>query len=585
MGNGGALSRPHALAPSRKQKDMLKHLHIRNFALVETLELDFAEGMTVLSGETGAGKSILLDALGLTLGDRADSGVIRHGEERAEISATFQIQGLPEVQAWLAERELEMDDECILRRTVSADGRSRAYINGQPAPVQSLKELGEQLVDIHGQHAHQSLLKRDIQRQLLDSFAGHTELARETASACRQWQRLNEEYARLSRVGAERDARLELLRYQVQELDALKLEPNELAELDEEHSRLANANRLLEGAQGAVALLYEGDEQTISTMLEQTLSELQELQGYDSSLTAACELLEGAAIQAREAATELRRYVDRLELDPERLAWVEQRLADIHELARKHRIAPEALTELQQQLQQELDELDQAGTRLEGMQEEIERSLAHYQNLAGKLSKGRSKAAKQLAELVSANMQELGMGGGRFDITLLPLDNTPSPHGLESIELQVSANPGQPLRPLSKVASGGELSRISLAIQVITAGQDGIPTLIFDEVDVGVGGGVAEMVGRQLRALGENRQVLCVTHQPQVAAQGHHHFQISKSSQGKVTRTEVVAIAGEERVAEVARMSGGVTITEQTLDHARELISQAQQAGSKKKAG
>jgi DNA repair protein RecN (Recombination protein N) len=565
---------------------MLKHLHIRNFALVESLELDFEAGMSVLSGETGAGKSILLDALGLTLGDRADSAVVRHGEERAEISASFDIRDLSQVRAWLAERELEMDDECILRRTVSADGRSRAYINGQPAPVQSIRELGEQLVDIHGQHAHQSLLKRDIQRQLLDSFAGHGELVSKTASACRQWQRLNEEFERLSKAGAEREERLELLRYQVEELDALKLGADELAELDEEHARLANASRLLEGAQGAVAQLYEGDEHNITTLLEQTLGGLQELQEYDSTLAPACELLEGAAIQAREAASELRHYVDKLELDPERLAWVEQRLADIHDVARKHRISPEALPELQQQLQQELGELEQSGSRLEGMQSEIARTLAQYQELAGKLSKERAKAAKKLAELVSANMQELGMGGGRFDIALLPLDKTPNPHGLESAELQVSANPGQPLRPLSKVASGGELSRISLAIQVITAGQEGIPTLIFDEVDVGVGGGVAEMVGRQLRSLGESRQVLCVTHQPQVAAQGHHHFQISKSSQGKVTRTEVRSISGEERVAEVARMSGGVNITEQTLEHARELIGQAQQASTnKKKAG
>ncbi len=564
---------------------MLKHLHIRNFALVESLELDFEPGMSVLSGETGAGKSILLDALGLTLGDRADSAVIRHGEERAEISATYQLQGLPEVKAWLAERELEMDDECILRRIVGADGRSRAFINGQPAPLQSLRELGEQLVDIHGQHAHQSLLKRDVQRRMLDSFAGQIELARETASACRAWQHLNEEYERLNRAGTEREARLELLRYQVQELESLKLGPNELAELDEEHTRLANANRLLEGAQGAVTRLYEGDEQNISTLLEQTLSELQELQSFDNSLSSACEMLEGAAIQAREAATELRHYVERMELDPERLAWVEQRLTDIHDLARKHRIAPEGLEPLHQELQQELDELDQAGSRLDGMQEEIDRTLAHYQDLAKKLSDGRSKAATKLATLVSDNMQELGMGGGRFDIVLIPTANTPSPHGLEGVELQVSANPGQPLRPLNKVASGGELSRISLAIQVITASQEGIPTLIFDEVDVGVGGGVAEMVGKQLRVLGENRQVLCVTHQPQVAAQGHHHFQISKSSQGKVTRTEVAAIEGEDRVAEIARMSGGVTVTEQTLGHARELISQAQQKNKQQKAG
>ncbi len=556
---------------------MLKHLQIRNFALVESLELDLEPGMTVLSGETGAGKSILLDALGLTLGDRADSAVVRHGEERAEISATFQILHLPGVSEWLAERELEMDDECILRRTVGADGRSRAYINGQPMPLQSLRELGEQLVDIHGQHAHQSLLKRDMQRQLLDNFAGHTELARETATICRQWQRLNEEYERLNHAATEREARLELLRYQVQELEALKLGANELAELDEEHHRLANANRLLEGAQGAVARLYEGEEQDIVTLLEHTLTELQELQGFDSNLASVCELLEGAAIQAREAATELRHYVDRLELDPERLAWVEQRLADIHDLARKHRVSPEDLPMLQQQLQQELDELDQAGSRLDGMQAEIEHTLSRYQDLASTLSDSRHKAAQKLAQLVTANMQELGMGGGKFDVVLAPVENTPSPNGLESVELQVSANPGQPLRSLSKVASGGELSRISLAIQVITASREGIPTLIFDEVDVGVGGGVAEMVGRQLRALGESRQVLCVTHQPQVAAQGHQHFRISKNSQGGGTRTEVEAIDGAERVAEVARMSGGVTVTEQTLDHARELISQAQQ--------
>lgn len=562
---------------------MLKHLHIRNFALVETLELDLEAGMTVLSGETGAGKSILLGALGLTLGDRADTGVIRHGEERAEISATFDLQGLPAVKDWLVGRELEMDGECILRRIVGADGRSRAFINGQPTPLQSLRELGEQLVDIHGQHAHQSLLKRDVQRQLLDNFAGHTNLARETASVYRQWQQLHEEYERLNRAGAEREARLELLSYQVQELETLKLRENELAELDEEHARLANANRLLEGAQTAVTRLYENEEQSINSLLEQTLSELQELQSYDNGLAAAGELLEGAVIQAREAATELRHYVDRLELDPERLALVEQRLADIHDLARKHRIAPEELPTLHLQLQQELDELDQAGSRLDGMQEEIERTLARYQELATQLSDGRHEAAQKLAGLVSANMQELGMGGGRFDVVLIPLD-TPGPNGLENVELQVSANPGQPLRPLSKVASGGELSRISLAIQVITAAQEGIPTLIFDEVDVGVGGGVAEMVGRQLRALGENRQVLCVTHQPQVAAQGHHHFRISKSSEGKVTRTEVVLIDGEDRVAEVARMSGGVTVTEQTLDHARELISQAQQENKQQKA-
>lgn len=564
---------------------MLRHLHIRNFAIVESLELDLEAGMSVLSGETGAGKSILLDALGLTLGDRADSSVLRPDAQRAEISASFEVSGLPAVTAWLEERELEMGGECILRRTIGADGRSRGYINGQPAPVQSLRELGEQLVDIHGQHAHQSLLKRDVQRELLDSYAGHAELVRDTAASFRHWQQLQREYDELSRASADRDARLELLRYQVGELEALKLEPEELPQLDHDHARLANASRLLEGSQAAVERLYEGEEQSVDSVLEQTLGELRELQQYDESLGNACEMLESAAIQIKEAAGELRHYADSLELDPEQLVQLEQRLGTIHDLARKHRVDPEALPALLQQLQQELEQLDDADNRLQGMQTEIDTARTEYDKLAGKLTQGRKKAAKALAKAVSDNMQELGMGGGRFDIELKPLEKGPSVNGLEGVELQVSANPGQPLRPLSKVASGGELSRISLAIQVITAGQEGIPTLIFDEVDVGVGGGVAEMVGRQLRRLGDSRQVLCVTHQPQVAAQGHHHFRITKQTEGGDTRTEVQPIDGDVRVEEVARMSGGVEITEQTLEHARELIERAQQKGRKRKAG
>ncbi len=556
---------------------MLRHLHIRNFAIVDSLEIDFRPGMSVLSGETGAGKSILLDALGLTLGDRADSGVIRHGADRAEISAEFEISDLPEVAAWLEEHELTSEGECLLRRTIGADGRSRGFINGQPVPIQSLKELGEQLVDIHGQHAHQSLLKRDIQRRLLDAYAGQLDLAKAVANQFRQWQQLQQEYDSLSQAAAERDSRLELLRFQVEELEALQPAPGELAELDQEHSRLSNANRLLEGAQTAVNLLDADEGQSASSVLEQSLRLLQELQTVDATLDNPLQLLEGASIQLKEAVSELRHYADGMELDPERLAQLEQRIADLHNLGRKHRVAPEELPGLLQQLQQELDELNASDSRLQGMQAEIEKSYAEYNQLAQQLSAGREKAAKKLAEAVSANMQELGMGGGRFDIALLPLEKGPSASGLESVELRVSANPGQPLQPLSKVASGGELSRISLAIQVITVSQEGIPTLIFDEVDVGIGGGVAEMVGRQLRKLGENRQVLCVTHQPQVASQGHHHFRISKQSDGKETRTVVQAIDGDVRVEEVARMSGGVNITEQTLEHARQLISQAQQ--------
>jgi DNA repair protein RecN (Recombination protein N) len=554
---------------------MLTHLHICNFALVEALELSFEQGMSVLSGETGAGKSILLDALGLTLGDRADSGVVRHGSERAEISASFTTDGLPAVNAWLEEHELTMDSECILRRTVGADGRSRAFINGQPLPLQMLRELGEQLVDIHGQHAHQSLLKREVQRQLLDDYAEHGPLLKQTAQSFQQWHQLQHELEQLQRLAGERDSRLELLRYLVEELEALQLQPEEIVALDEEHGRLANVSQLQEAAQRAASQLYEDDETALLSLLQRTVRELQELQEIDPALAPTNELLETAAIQLREAAGELRHYVDALDNDPERLYTVEQRLAAIHELARKHRVDAEQLPPLLAQLQQELEELESAGTRLDGLQRKIDATLADYHKAAGKLSKGRSQAAKTLANLIGKNMQQLGMGGGRFDITLTPIEAIASAHGQETVEFQVSANPGQPLRPLSKVASGGELSRISLAIQVISAGKEGIPTLIFDEVDVGVGGGVAEMVGRQLRALGTDRQVLCVTHQPQVASQGHHHFRISKSSDKGDTRTTVEVIQGEQRVAEVARMSGGIAITEQTLSHAREMLEQA----------
>ncbi len=554
---------------------MLTHLQIRNFALVESLELSFEQGMSVLSGETGAGKSILLGALGLTLGDRADSGVVRHGSERAEIAATFSTDSLPAVTTWLQEHELDMDGECILRRTINAEGRSRAFINGQPAPLQMLRELGEQLVDIHGQHAHQSLLKREVQRQQLDDYANHAPLLKQTATSFQQWQQLQQEFEVLQRLAGERDSRLELLRYQVEELEALQLAADEIAALDEEHSKLANVSRLQEGAQGAAVQLYENDETALVSQLERMLRQLQALQEIDPGLAAANELLEGAAIQAREAAGELRHYIDALDNDPQRLNSVEQRLGVIHELARKHRVEPEQLPELLEQLQQELTQLENAGTRLDGLQAEIDTTLAHYQTAADKLSKGRSKAAQKLSELISKNMRQLGMGEGHFSIALSPIEAVASAHGQETVEFQVSANPGQPLRPLNKVASGGELSRISLAIQVITAGKGGIPTLIFDEVDVGVGGGVAEMVGRELRTLGGEHQVLCVTHQPQVAAQGHHHFYISKSTDKGNTRTTVEVIEDEQRVAEVARMSGGIAISEQTLSHAREMLSAA----------
>ena len=556
---------------------MLTRLHIRHFAIVEDLELAFGPGMTVLTGETGAGKSILLDALGLVLGDRADSAVVRPGAKRAEITAEFDVSNLEGVAAWLAERELDADGECLVRRTVNAEGGSRGYVNGQPMPVQALRELGEQLVDIHGQHAHQSLLKRAVQRQFLDDFADHGPLLEETAGAYRRWRELQDEYERLAGAAEDRGARRDLLQYQVAELKALELGPGEVAELEAEHQRLANASRLLEGAQRAAAVLSEGEEQTVSHLLAQTLSDLQDLAELDPRLQTAAQLLGEAEIQVREAGSELRHYVADLELDPERLEHLESRLATLQDLARKHQVRPEELPERLETLAAELAELEGADDRLEGLEGEIRETEAVYLKKAEALSEGRRNAAAALAERVSANMQGLGMPEGRFEVQVDRSDDAAyGPHGLDRVEFLVSANAGQPAGPLNKVASGGELSRISLALQVIAADRARIPTLIFDEVDVGVGGGVAEMVGRQLRALGVGAQVLCVTHQPQVAALGHQHLAVSKETADGETRAEVNPLADRARQEEVARMLGGMEITDQTRSHARELLEKAQ---------
>ncbi|HEB66565.1 MAG TPA: DNA repair protein RecN [Gammaproteobacteria bacterium] len=555
---------------------MLTHIHIWNFAIVERLDLPLEGGLTVLTGETGAGKSILLDALGLALGDRADTGVIRHGAEKAEISVTFSTHDAPEAEAWLQAHELDSAGECIIRRVIAANGPSKAFINGKPAPAASLRELGEMLVDLHGQHEHQSLLRREAQRQLLDDFAGHGSLLGELAEAFSDWRDKQAELDRLRQAASERDDRLELLRYQVRELEELNLAEGELAELEAEHRRLANASSLLETGQRVLMTLDGDDPACAASLLATGLHDVGEMRETDAQLAGVVDLLDSAVIQAREAASELRHYLDGLELDPERLAWLEQRLAAITDLARKHHCAPEELPALLPRLQAELAELEQAEVRAGNLQAEVDAALAAYRKLAEKLGKGRRRAAKKLGEAVTESMQTLGMEGGRFEVAVEPLESdTPVATGLERIEFRVSANPGQPVRPLAKVASGGELSRISLAIQVITARDSRIPTLIFDEVDVGIGGRVAEIVGQLLRTLGEQRQVICVTHLPQVAALGHHHLQVSKTAEQDRTHSRIQILDTEERVDELARMLGGIEITEQTLSHAREMIERA----------
>ncbi len=560
---------------------MLTHIHIWNFAIVERLDLPLEGGLTVLTGETGAGKSILLDALGLALGDRADTGVIRHGAGKAEISVTFSTHDAPEAEAWLQAHELDSAGECIIRRVIAASGPSKAFINGKPAPAASLRELGEMLVDLHGQHEHQSLVRRDAQRQLLDDFAGHGKLLGELADAFRNWRDKQAEWDRLRQAASDRDDRLELLRYQVRELEELGLAEGELAELEAEHRRLANASGLLETGQRVLLTLDGDDPACAASLLASGLHDVSEMRETDPQLADVVELLDSAVIQAREAASELRHYLDGLELDPERLAWVEQRLAAITDLARKHHCAPEELPALLPRLQAELAELEQAEVRAGNLQAEVDAALAAYRKLAEKLGKGRRRAAKKLGEAVTESMQTLGMEGGRFEVAVEPLESdTPAATGLEGIEFRVSANPGQPVRPLAKVASGGELSRISLAIQVITARDSRIPSLIFDEVDVGIGGRVAEIVGQLLRTLGQQRQVICVTHLPQVAALGHHHLQVSKTAERDRTHSRIQILDAEERVDELARMLGGIEITEQTLSHAREMIERAGTPGT-----
>lgn len=560
---------------------MLQHIHIHHFAIVDELALDLASGMTVLTGETGAGKSILLDALGLALGDRAESGTIQPGAERAEVSAEFDIHKLKSVQTWLLEQELDDDGLCLIRRTINRDGRSKGYINGRPVPMQALRELGEQLVDIHGQHAHQSLLKRQVQREALDAYAGHdvaehNKLVSDTAQCFTQWQQLNEELARLKASRAQRDDRLELLRYQVSELHELELAENELQELETEHHRLANLNQLREGGERVYLALSGDSEGAVSDILDRISTDIEKLLAADPALANASEALQGASIQAREASHELRDYLDHLSLDPERLQWVDERLGLIHDLARKHHLSLAELPGLLLQLEDELATLENAEVQLEEITTTVAETENNWREIASKLSASRQKAAKKLGKAVSDNMHQLGMPHGVFSIVLEPMGGL-SAHGQEAAEFHVTTNPGQPAQAMSKVASGGELARISLAIQVIAAGSGCIPTLIFDEVDVGIGGGIAEVVGRLLRNLSNERQVLCVTHQPQVASLAHHHLQVSKQAGKKKTNTDVMLINEQQRVDEIARMLGGLEITEQTLSHAREMIERGQQ--------
>ncbi len=555
---------------------MLTHIHVRNLAIVDEIEVEPGAGMTALTGETGAGKSILVDALGLVLGDRADSSVIRHGRERAEISAGFNVHGNAAVNAWLAGQELDMDGECQLRRIINREGRTRGYINGQPVPMQSLRELGEQLVDIHGQHEHQSLLRTAVQRQLLDAFGGHHDLLDTVAGLYREWKSVQAELDSCVQSEADRDARLDLLRYQLQELESLGLSCEEINSIDEEHARQANAGRLLEACQQGLSRLDTDESDSAYSLITRTQDDLNELAHLDAGLEDATRILTEASVLVQEGINSLRQYADRIEIDPQRLQWLEERIGVLHDLARKHRCSAEQLPGVEEKLRRELDSIEHADQRREALQGKLARLEQSCLTAAKQLTGKRKKTARVFGKQITDAMQTLGMAGGIFAVDVSPRkDRSFGPHGMDAIEFLVSANKGQPLQALGKVASGGELSRISLSIQVICAGSDAIPTLIFDEVDSGIGGGVAEIVGGKLRGLGTQRQVLCVTHLPQVAALADHQIQITKLSGKESTRIRVRTLSNEERVDELARMLGGIKITQQTREHAREMMEQA----------
>lgn len=551
---------------------MLRTLSIRDFAIVDTLELEFDPGFTVLTGETGAGKSILIDALALALGERGDAAVVRAGCERADVSAEFDIQALPELARWLRAAELEGDPGLILlRRVVDKNGRSRAFVNGRPATLAQLREAGEWLVDIHGQHAHQSLLKADAQRALLDAHAGLAPLAAEVAAAYRHWQKLAQARAEYETHAAQRNAEREQVQWQARELEQLALQPGEWDAVQAEHARLAHAAGLIEGVQAALETLSEADAACLP-LLTGTGARLEALLAYDARLQEALELIRSGEAQVQEAVYALRHYADRLELDPQRLAAVEARMEAIHGCARKFRLAPQELREHLQQLHARLAELDIASD-LEALARQEQQARAGYFDLAAKLSAGRKKAAAKLGKEVTQAMQQLAMAGGKFAVALSPYPPEGSVHGAELVEFLVAANPGAEPRALAKVVSGGELSRISLAIQVITSKAALVPTLIFDEVDAGIGGGVAEIVGRQLKTLGAERQVLCVTHLPQVAARADQQWSVSKfGAEGRV-KTLVSVLDRKARIEEVARMLGGTEITATTRKHAAEMLS------------
>ncbi len=551
---------------------MLAHLSVNNFAIVKSLQLELSKGMTTITGETGAGKSIAIDALGLCLGGRAEASMVRQGEEKTEVSAAFSLENNINATRWLEDNDLLDGSDCILRRIISKEGRSRAFINGSPVPLSQLKTLGQLLINIHGQHAHHQLMKSEYQMAMLDQYAGHSNQLKSTRNAYQSWRQSDNNLKQLKENSAANLAQKQLLEYQIKELNELSLGEDEYEELEQEHKRLSNSGELASTCQQAIELIYEGEEVNALGILQSANHSLIQLAELDEKLAELPNMLAEAIIQVEEANSELRNYLDNIDVDPARMAYVEERFSKVMSIARKHHVMPDELYQHHQDLLGQIEALDCSDERLEELEQEVENKYQSFLTTSEKLHKSRIRYAKELNKLITASMHELSMEKAQFRIEVSNEGTHPSPLGMDTVYFVVSTNPGQPMQPIAKVASGGELSRISLAIQVITAQKVDTPSLIFDEVDVGISGPTAAVVGKMLRKLGESTQVLCVTHLPQVAGCGHQQLFVAKQTKAGKTETQMHCLDNEQRVSELARLLGGSEITDSTLANAKELL-------------
>lgn len=553
---------------------MLLQLNIQNFAIVRSLDIDWQKGMTTITGETGAGKSIAIDALGLCLGERATTNVVRPNCKKADLAATFDISNNNSAITWLKKQDLYLDDECILRRVVSQEGRSKAYINGSQVPLTQLKELGQKLINIHGQHDHQLIVKAHQQLKMLDGYAKHQNLIEDVQYYYQQWKQLTTELNSLENNKIQRDAKQQLLQYQVNELNEFSLQQAEFETLESDFKRHSNAQSILDETLQSLQLFSENESFNVISGLNRVNEQIINLSRVDPQLENISQTIAEALIQLEDANAELKHYYERLDLDPSAYALIEERYSFALQLAKKHQVSPELLYEHHQNLAQELAAISSDESRLTTINAEIEDMLHSYQQAAHLLSESREKSAKKLSKLITASMQELNMPEGQFKIDMSRIaQEKPSVTGEDDVNFLVSMNPGQPLEPMQKVASGGELSRISLATQVILADQVITPSLIFDEVDVGISGPTAAMVGKKLQELGEKTQVICVTHLPQVASKGHQQLFVAKLTDGEHTETTVTELSSNGRVQEIARLLAGDTITDNSLANAQELLA------------